>query len=56
MTNFIWTHLADFFRDKSVSEAQMLQWAKTEYGKEWEYAYYHILPTITKKNRKGVNK
>jgi|TARA_B110000444_G_scaffold60236_1_gene56084 hypothetical protein len=51
MKNFIWAHLAEIFRSKSVSEDQMIQWAKTEYGKEWQYAYYHILPKLTNKNR-----
>lgn len=31
------------------TDDQMLVWAKTEYGKEWEYAYHHILPKIIKK-------
>jgi hypothetical protein len=57
MKDFIWTHLTDLFRSRnSVSETQMLQWAKTEYGKEWQYAYYHVLPNLIKNKEKGVNK
>ena len=30
-------------------------WAKTEYGNDWQYAYYFILPKISKKG-KDLNK
>lgn len=34
----------------------MLQWAKIEYGKEWQYAYYHVLPKLINNKEKEINK
>ena len=44
--------IVSFLRSKESSEQQMITWAKTEYGKEWQYAYYHILPIIIKNRGK----
>lgn len=47
--------LANVFRSDKPSEASMLEWAKTEYGNDWQYAYHFILPKISKKH-KDLNK
>ena len=38
-----------FFGSTNVSDEQMKIWAKTEYGKEWRYAYNYILPRMINK-------
>lgn len=45
-------HLMSFVRFNSRNhDEQMLIWAKTEYGKDWQYAYTYILPRIVKKGK-----
>ena len=52
MVKSIIAQLVSFLRFKNTnSEQQMIIWAKTEYGKEWQYAYNYILPKIV--NNKG---
>jgi len=46
MVRSIIASIVRFLRSDNISEQQMITWAKTEYGKEWQYAYYHILPRI----------
>ena len=36
-------------------EREMLTFAKTEYGKDWQYAYQHMLDHAGKAPRMGVH-
>jgi len=36
-------------------EKEMLTFAKTEYGKDWQYAYHHMLTHAGKAPRMGVH-
>jgi len=49
MMKNIMARITSFLTSNRVSEEQMLVWAKTEYGKDWAYAYHQILPRIIKK-------
>ena len=45
-------HLMSFLRfNYKNHDEQMLIWAKTEYGKDWQYAYTYVLPKIVKKGK-----
>ena len=33
------TAISDVFTPSTTSDAQLLLWAKTEYGNDWQYAY-----------------
>tara|TARA_B100001113_G_C20638281_1_gene417928 strand:+ start:305 stop:532 length:228 start_codon:yes stop_codon:yes gene_type:complete len=33
------TAISDVFTPKGVADSQLLLWAKTEYGSDWQYAY-----------------
>ena len=33
------TAISDVFTPSGTSDAQLLLWAKTEYGNDWQYAY-----------------
>jgi|TARA_B100000282_G_C31397552_1_gene338569 hypothetical protein len=52
MVKSIIAQIVSFLRPSRTSEQQMIIWAKTEYGKEWQYAYNYILPNITKNRGK----
>ena len=51
MIKNIMARITSFLTSNRVSEEQMLVWAKTEYGKDWAYAYHQVLPRITGKKR-----
>ena len=37
--------LMSMFERKKLSDNDIRIWAKTEYGKDWEYAYYSLQKT-----------
>jgi len=41
-------------RNRQQYDQQMLCWAKTEYGADWEWAYQHLMST-GKAPIKGIN-
>ena len=41
-------------RNRQQYDQQMLCWAKTEYGADWEWAYQHLMST-GKTPIKGIN-
>lgn len=43
-----------FGRRQSVSDAELLSWAKTEYGKDWHWAYTQMKKNPGKVPYKGV--
>ena len=56
MTEKLFANLRVVFgsRSKKQYDQQMLCWAKTEYGSDWEWAYQQILST-GKPPVKGIN-
>lgn len=42
MATKLYTSLVSMFGTKRPCERDMLTWAKTEYGTDWQYAYHHI--------------
>ena len=51
MIKNIMARITSFLTSNRVSEEQMLVWAKTEYGKDWAYAYHQILPRIIRERK-----
>ena len=37
------TAISDVFTPSGTSDAQLLLWAKTEYGNDWQYAYLSLI-------------
>ena len=42
------------YRSQTTSEKEMLTYAKTEYGKDWQYAYQYMLTHKGRGPRAGV--
>ncbi len=48
--------LRKFFASGTTNrDACFLVWAKTEYGKDWRFAYQHLVDTNGKKPTRGVH-
>jgi len=46
MTNMLFTGLVNIFtKSKTRQESNMMTWAKTEYGNDWQFAYQCMLDT-----------
>ena len=46
MTNMLFTGLVDIFtKSKTKEKTNMMIWAKTEYGNDWQFAYQFMLDT-----------
>lgn len=46
MTNMLFTGLVNIFtKPKTKQQSNMMTWAKTEYGNDWQFAYNHMLDT-----------
>ena len=44
MTNMLFTGLVNIFtKSKTRQESNMMTWAKTEYGNDWQFAYQYML-------------
>ena len=57
MFQYITTGLMSMFGNKSPKttfEQEMLTYAKTEYGKDWQYAYHYMLTHKGKGPKMGV--
>ena len=39
MAKKLYSSLVSMFERKKLSDNDMLTWAKTEYGRDWQYAY-----------------
>jgi len=47
--------LGSFRTPRSAFEKEMLTYAKTEYGKDWQYAYQYMITHKGQGPRMGVN-
>jgi hypothetical protein len=45
MAKKLYSSLVSMFERKKLSRDDMLTWAKTEYGRDWQYAYDYIKRT-----------
>lgn len=45
MAKMLFSGLVSMFERNKLSESDVLTWAKTEYGKDWQYAYDTIKRT-----------
>ena len=56
MTEKLFEGLRVVFGSRSRQEynQQMLCWAKTEYGSDWEWAYQHLIMSTGKSPIKGI--
>jgi len=55
MARKLYGSLVSMFGRKKRKDNDIMTWARTEYGKDWNFAYEHIIATC-KGPRMGVHK
>ena len=55
MTVRFFTALESLRGPRKGGRSDLLQWAKTEYGNDWQYAYHYMITHNGQGPRMGVN-
>jgi hypothetical protein len=56
MVNLLYTNLVAWCGKRTPNDRDMLTWAKTEFGRDWQFAYNHMITHNGEAPRMGIHR